>query len=289
MRNQGDAWHLTIETLKRELETLVLAPDEPQSTLAEVFAPYLTYASVLGRRTGEMHLALATPTEDADFAAEPFADADARAVADDARAQAKRAFAALRRLDSAATAGAEAATRALLEREKQCLQAIADLAHAPVGAIKTRVHGDYHLGQVLIVQNDVMIVDFEGEPSRPAEERRGKSSPLRDVAGMLRSFAYAAETGRRDILQRFADAGERAGAVTGEWHALTRDAFLAAYAEATAGHAVWIDDGEARARMLRLHLLAKALYEINYEADNRPAWIETPIRGVLSILDEGSA
>jgi maltose alpha-D-glucosyltransferase/alpha-amylase len=129
-------------------------------------------------------------------------------------------------------------------------------------------------------------VDFEGEPSRRAEERRIKTSPLRDVAGMLRSFAYAAETAARDVAQRFADAGPRAAAVAAEWRRLTEQAFLDAYEEAAGGSDIFGADPVARARLTRLHVLGKALYEVAYEANNRPDWIEIPIRGVLEILDE---
>jgi maltose alpha-D-glucosyltransferase/alpha-amylase len=135
----------------------------------------------------------------------------------------------------------------------------------------------------------VMIVDFEGEPARPADERRQKSSPLRDVAGMLRSFAYAADSASRDVSARFPEAAPRIAEVAAEWLRLTETEYLAAYEAAVSGSSVWVADEGSRGRLLRLHLLSKALYEINYEANNRPDWIETPVRGVLSILDGGAA
>jgi maltose alpha-D-glucosyltransferase/alpha-amylase len=135
-----------------------------------------------------------------------------------------------------------------------------------------------------------MIVDFEGEPSRPAEERRQKGSPLRDVAGMLRSFAYATETSARDVGQRFVPEESVRVAETAEAsRRLIESAFLDAYADVARGTAIWVADDATRDGLLRLHLLAKALYEINYEADHRPDWIETPIRGVLAILDTAGA
>jgi maltose alpha-D-glucosyltransferase/alpha-amylase len=281
VRNQGDAWRLTLDTLGRELDALALAPLEDEQTLEEVFGPYLRYAEILGSRTGELHVALATPTDDPAFAAEPMTADDVETAAADARSQAERAFKAM------AKAGRDEGPVAdLLARRDECLALIEALAQAPESAIKTRIHGDYHLGQVLIVQNDVMIVDFEGEPSRPAEERRAKASPLRDVAGMLRSFAYAADHAARDVASRLPEAAERIAGYAREWQVLTETQYLDAYERAAGASPVWVGDDATRRNLLRLHLLSKALYEVNYEANNRPDWIETPVRGVLSILGQ---
>jgi maltose alpha-D-glucosyltransferase/alpha-amylase len=285
VRNQGDAWRLTLDSLTRELDALALAPAEEDQSLPDIFGPYLRYAEVLGRRTGEMHLALATETDDPAFTAEPMRLADLEVAAQDARSQAEWAFAALAR--SASLSGE--ALAALRAREQECLDLITRFAIEAEGAVKTRIHGDFHLGQVLIVQNDVMIVDFEGEPARPADERRQKSSPLRDVAGMLRSFAYAADTASRDVASRFPEAAHRIAKDAAEWLRLTEAEYLAAYEKAVSGSRVWVADEGSRKRLLRLYLLSKALYEINYEANTRPDWIETPVRGVLSILDGGAA
>jgi maltose alpha-D-glucosyltransferase / alpha-amylase len=286
VRNQGDAWTLTLESVKRELENIALMPESEAGSFEEAFGGYLRYASILGKRTAEMHRAFATPTNDAAFALEPFTKEDMRTVAEDAQAWAERAFRAIQQLDSDLSESAREAIESLSARREACLKVIEELAQHPSAGIKLRIHGDYHLGQVLIVQNDVSIVDFEGEPSRPAEARRAKSSPLRDVAGMLRSFAYAAETGVREITSRFAEAAPRVETATRTWLRLAETTFLTAYEETARGSEVWVEDEATRRRLLRLHLLAKALYEIDYEANNRPDWIETPVRGVLSILDE---
>ena len=288
VRNQGDAWRFTLEALKRELDTLLLLPEIEAPRVEEAFGAYLPYARVIGRRTAELHRAFATRTDDPAFAVEPLTLADVRAVAQDARAWAERAFAAVSRLAAAATAGARAAIEELTPRREAVLALIDSLVGEPAGAVKTRIHGDYHLGQVLIVGSDVMIVDFEGEPSRPADERRAKASPLRDVAGMLRSFAYASETVAREMAQRFGEAAPRVAAAAASWQRAVEAAFLDAYEEAAKGSPARVEDGATRERLLRLHLLAKALYEIDYEANNRPDWIETPIRGVLSILSAGA-
>jgi maltose alpha-D-glucosyltransferase/alpha-amylase len=291
VRNQGDAWGFTLDSLRRELDSLVLVPESEVPPIAEVFASYLRYAAVLGRRTAEMHRALAAPADDPAFTVEPLTREDLQAVAQDARAWLGKAFKAIGGLQAGLPESARRAADALAARRDECLTLIDTLVREePAAAMKSRVHGDYHLGQVLIVQNDVMIVDFEGEPSRPAEERRAKASPLRDVAGMLRSFAYAADTVIINITSRFgAEAAPRMMAATAGWRSLVERTFLATYEEAAAGSPVWVDDAPTRQRLLRLHLLAKALYEVDYEANNRPDWIETPIRGVLSILAEGEA
>jgi maltose alpha-D-glucosyltransferase/alpha-amylase len=236
-----------------------------------------------------MHLALATPTDDPAFKAEPLSEKDLAAVAEDARKLGARAFAGMKRLSDAAPESAREAIQALQARHDECMALVERLTTVPEGAVKTRIHGDYHLGQVLIVQNDVMIVDFEGEPSRRASERRAKGSPVRDVAGMLRSFDYAAATAAREVAQRFSETevSRIAEAALG-WRGLAADAFLRAYESALKGSPVWVEDARAGGNLLRLHLLAKALYEINYEANNRPDWIEIPVRGVLAILDQAA-
>jgi maltose alpha-D-glucosyltransferase/alpha-amylase len=286
VRNQGDAWSWSIDTLKRELDTATFVTDGGAANLEESLAIYLQTVRTLGRRTAELHIAFATPTDDPAFALEEMTEADVGVAAADARAQGERAFVAMKRLSGGASETGRAAIEALLARQDECWSLIERLSTAPVGAVKTRVHGDYHLGQVLIVQNDVMIVDFEGEPSRPADERRQKSSPLRDVAGMLRSFAYVAETAARNVEQRVVAGETRVTELAETCRRLVEAAFLEAYDETARGTAIWVEDVTTRRNLLRLHLLAKALYEINYEAGNRPEWIETPVRGVLSILDQ---
>jgi len=158
-----------------------------------------------------------------------------------------------------------------------------------VNAMKMRVHGDYHLGQILVVQRDVIIVDFEGEPSRPLEQRRAKDTPMRDVAGMLRSISYAGESAIVAIEQRLSTDTARAERLALEGVRLVSRVFMEAYNANIAGSPAEIADEATRARLLSLKLLSKALYEINYEAEFRPGWIGVPVQGVLSILDETSS
>ncbi|GEP02619.1 maltose alpha-D-glucosyltransferase [Methylobacterium oxalidis] len=285
--NQGDAWTLMLEGLRRDFDTVVLAPESEAPTPEEAFNAHLRWAELLGRRTAEMHNAFAIETPDPAFAAEPFTAEDLDVLGRDARHQAERAF---RGLSAMAERGLDAgrpASAALAARRGEVEALVESLtAEAPRGAWKTRIHGDYHLGQVLASEGDLIIVDFEGEPSRPADERRAKSTPLRDVAGMLRSFAYGAETVTREIASRFADSEERARNASIAWRGMIDAAFLEGYETAVRESRAAVTDPETQARLLRLCLLTKALYEVDYEANNRPDWIEIPARGVLNILDE---
>ena len=288
VRNQGDGWVYTIEYLQRTLDQLRLVATaghaESAALAHEPHAFYLAQARVLGERTAELHRALATPTNDAAFAAEPITRADLRAWQRAARHQAEAAFKALRQAVPKLEGADRDQAQNLLARRHACQARIDALTEADVSAIKTWIHGDYHLGQVLVAQNDFYILDFEGEPARPLAERRAKSSPLKDVAGMVRSFDYAAwaavmnladiDAGSVALVQRLAEA----------WRQATERAFLEAYRESIAGCPSWPEDEAAARRLLDLFLLEKALYEICYEAANRPNWIRIPLKGVTNLL-----
>jgi maltose alpha-D-glucosyltransferase/alpha-amylase len=285
VRNQGDAWTLMLEYLRRDLDTIVLVPESEAPSPQDAFATHLRWAGLLGQRTAEMHRALAIETDDAAFAAEPFTADDLAVLAADTRRQAEKALRACGALGFTAPESAQEAAAAILAAKAEIEGLIEGLSReAPAGAHRTRIHGDYHLGQVLASQDDLIIVDFEGEPSRPVDERRAKSTPLRDVAGILRSLAYGGETVTREVASRFAEAEDRATAAVAAWREMVSGAFLEAYAATVKGSRADVTDEATRARLLRLCLLQKALYEIDYEANNRPDWIEIPARGVLAIL-----
>ena len=236
VRNQGDAWTWTLNVLMRIMDAMAFTSDQNISDLAQGFDSYTPHMRRLGMRTAEMHKALATATDDPIFAAEPLTLADVLESAKDARVLADRAF---RHLDSVSgRPGSNAATLAarLKDRQRECYDLIDACAVEPIGAIKTRIHGDYHLGQVLVVKDDVVIIDFEGEPSRTLGQRRAKSSPLRDVAGMLRSFAYAVATARRRIAERLPEVSSRLNRELMQFSEI----FIAAYMESVRGSAVWI-------------------------------------------------
>jgi maltose alpha-D-glucosyltransferase/alpha-amylase len=286
--NQGDAATFSVEMLRRELESVALAPETSPAMLGEIFSSYMRLAEVIGRRTGELHKALATETDDPAFKVEPLTEADLAATASDARSFAAKALARLRTALETLSEGARPMVEALAARQQALDRLIGELMQTPIGAMKSRVHGDYHLGQVLIAKDDVVIVDFEGEPSRTEDERRAKGTPLRDVAGMLRSFAYIEATVIREIGQRFGADSARLRSAAAEWRAQAETHFLAAYDLAVAGSAVEVTDLGTRARLLKLHQLARALYEIDYEAGNRPDWLDIPVQGVIALLNEES-
>jgi maltose alpha-D-glucosyltransferase/alpha-amylase len=285
--NQGDGWTYTLGFLGRVLDEARLT-GAIGDTVAERFADYRMLASVLGRRTAELHRALAADDDDPAFRAEPLRPAHVQGWRRDARRQARTAFASLGRLRRQLEAGPRALADALLERRGECLARIDAVADSDVSAAVTRLHGDYHLGQVLIAENDIVIIDFEGEPARSLDERRRKGSPLRDVAGMLRSFDYAAAAALLEQADQHAGSSSLLDGLAHDWRGAARKAFLDAYREHATGSPGWPDDPAAARRLIELFMLEKACYEICYEAANRPKWIAIPLRGVLDILDNGA-
>jgi len=279
--NDGDAWSLTLRELTRQLEC-ELAGDADGA--ARIEAAYLARAAQLGERTGALHLALAGDGEDADFAPEPLTAGDFAALAETVRTTADRVLTGIAgRLDALDPATRGLASE-LLAAEPVLRARIAAFDAPPVAAAKTRTHGDYHLGQVLNAGGDFVIIDFEGEPAKPLAERRCKRSPLRDVAGMLRSFHYAAHSALATCAERRAELEPPAE----RWHERAREAFLDAWLATTAG-AVFVPAERADfARLLDAFLLEKALYEVSYELNNRPAWLGIPLRGVLRLLRAGA-
>ena len=282
--NQGDGWRWTLDHLDRELEEARLVPQPERAAPGESQELFLTVARLIGQRTAEMHRALATPTDDPAFAAEPVTQADLEAWLADTRAQAARGFAALEQLRAGTAETLAAEIDAALALRPAVEAEIASFTGVPEGLAKTRLHGDYHLGQLLVAKGDIMILDFEGEPLRSLEERRAKGSPAKDVAGMLRSFDYAAWAG----VFRFAESDPAAleqllPAALG-WRSLAQAALMEGYREAIGDAPSWpADKGEAD-RLVRLFTIQKIFYEVAYEAANRPAWLRIPLSGILSLF-----
>jgi maltose alpha-D-glucosyltransferase / alpha-amylase len=277
VRNQGDAWgHLT-EALFRDLQDHVLT--ETSETEEPEFAPPLDMARLLGTRTAELHAALAIGTDDPAFAPEPITSADLHRWSDEASTEVAAMWAALEDLPADLQPLVDR-LRGLETRLQDRLRAPRDMA--PSGA-RTRVHGDYHLGQILVVQNDVMIIDFEGEPGKPLAERRAKHCPLSDLAGLLRSLDYAAATALRHHAGLGADS-DPARLRLDQWRSRSSADLLAAYDTAMGDHPTRPAPDLARA-LLDLFLIRKAAYEIGYERASRPGWADIPLSGLIDLLD----
>jgi len=170
-----------------------------------------------------------------------------------------------------------------LSRRRRVLDSFQDLGAREIGGLRTRIHGDYHLGQIVWVRNDAMILDFEGEPGRPLEERRRKHSPLKDVAGMLRSFSYAAFASLLDATKRGPEAFERLEPWARLWERSVSVEFLRAYRETVMGSTILPSGPGGASMLLNAYLLDRALHEVEYELNNRPAWLRIPLRCILAL------
>jgi maltose alpha-D-glucosyltransferase/alpha-amylase len=284
VRNQGDGWGWTLDFLAREAEELAVTGEERPSE-ADAFQSYTGFATAVGRRLGELHEVLSRPTDDPDFAPEPVDATILDAWADGAIEQIDGALGLLRAVREWPDEATGALANELFDREQELKRTVRHLAREGRGASRTRVHGDFHLGQVLVVKGDAFIIDFEGEPARPMEQRRMKSSPMRDVAGLMRSFDYAAAAATPGRTATSAQTSERRSALIERFRAEAGATFLDSYRAvlAEAPHP-WVPH-EAEQALLDLFLIEKAAYEIRYEAANRPTWLGIPLQGLHRIVE----
>ncbi|MDR6518065.1 maltose alpha-D-glucosyltransferase/alpha-amylase [Variovorax paradoxus] len=271
--NQGDGWDYTLGYLERFLRD-VATSDGDAPEVAAVHGGFLALMAKLGRRTAELHEALASRTGAAAFDPEPLSATHVAGFKARAAADATATLEMLRERFEQLPPAAQTDARMLLDAGEALRASIEAKQPAEGGGVMSRYHGDYHLGQVLVKDNDFVIIDFEGEPARSFDERRMKGSPLRDVAGMLRSFNYARWSALRRVAQSTQEAERLAGPAIA-WEQATRDAFLAGYGRAL--------DGE----LLALFELEKALYELRYELGNRLDWAQVPLHGVLALVRPG--
>jgi maltose alpha-D-glucosyltransferase/alpha-amylase len=297
--NQGNGWQVTTAELGRYFDRVLSQPfpqaspedarswmlsddPSPPAAVTEAISTYLATAAILGRRTGELHVALSAGAELA-FAPEDYSAADLRGAADDMRRHGEQQLALLEQSHGKLDERREAMAADVLGRREALLQQFDDLATVGDGGKRLRCHGDYHLGQVLVTEGDVVILDFEGEPARPLADRRTKSSPLRDVAGMLRSFSYAALTALGSATTTRPEDCERLGPWADLWETWVSAAFLRAYFAAAAQGSFLPSKNEQVETVLQSFVVDKALYELGYELNNRPDWVHIPLTGLVRL------
>jgi maltose alpha-D-glucosyltransferase/alpha-amylase len=303
VQNEGDVWRYTLDSLGQFFESVLVHPeieiqmpagtcllDNAAETVPEeigsLIGPYLTPAQLLGQRTAEMHLAFGSAVDDPNFVPEPFSLTYQRALFHGMRSFTRQVMQRLESRIRYLPDDVKESARKLVGIENSLVERYREITKYKITGMRTRHHGDYHLGQVLYTGNDFVIIDFEGEPARHLGERRIKRSPLRDVAGMIRSFHYAAYValhGQSSTLLRVEDVPVlEKWAVC--WYMWVTSVFLNSYLEIMMDSPILPETRDGQRTLLEAYLLDKAVYEINYELNNRPDWIGLPIQGILQVL-----
>jgi trehalose synthase-fused probable maltokinase len=302
--NQGDAWRFTLQHLAAfwhdvsagSIDHPRLSPlnaeldlrTTPTNLSIPSLASYLDAVGLLAKRTAQMHQALSSDSSDSAFAQEPYSAQFQNSMESSIRELAERNLGLLRQKRNGLPDEVRSQGEEVIAQEATILERIHATLRSPIGGTRIRIHGDYHLGQVLYTGADFMIIDFEGEPARALADRRMKRSPLQDVAGMLRSFHYAAfaswmapppgtkrPEGTTDYLVSWAQA----------WAGWVSSRFLDSYLEQS-GEAAYLPSGSGKLiDFLQLHILEKAIYELGYELNNRPAWVGIPLAGISALLN----
>ncbi|MGB7035204.1 MAG: maltose alpha-D-glucosyltransferase [Xanthobacteraceae bacterium] len=280
VRHQGDAWTWTLDHLTRALDGMVQA-EPAKDNEVELLADCNIVAAAIGRRLGEMHRILAGAAGESAFAPETATAADVTQWVEKIETRVAKAIDAVAGHKTWEREQDRERAKALLDRHDAIVASVRNLAKFGVDTLKTRIHGDFHLGQVLVASGDAFIIDFEGEPGTSVDARRAKDSPLRDVAGLLRSIHYAGATltDRKGVGAIPVDDTWRDKLIA-EFRRQAAEAFLRGYWETS----VLKRDKASRA-LLSLFLIEKAAYEISYEAANRPTWLGVPLAGLLSVVE----
>lgn len=273
--NQGDAWSWVRDDLSRALDSLS-ATEKP--VLVDHIADHEKLAKTIGRRLADLHAVLALPTQNADFAPMRATENESALWHEAARKELEAALAIVRdrKWDRPEH---QADAQVLLERTADLVARLDQLARSGTGALTCRIHGDFHLGQILVSGGDVYFIDFEGQPRTPLKQRRLKASPLRDVAGLLRSLDYAAATAAegKGVSEPGGQAAAQMAFIT-HFRDATAAAFLSSYRDVTALNGEALNDS-----LLDLFMIEKAAYEIRYEAANRPSWLPIPLAGLAGL------
>jgi maltose alpha-D-glucosyltransferase / alpha-amylase len=298
--NEGDGWKWTLEEVERYYENCAKLPfpenaptekagifelsEQPASPVVrDHLGIYLDWAETLGRRTAQMHLALASSANTPALSPEPMSPQDVLSLIADLRARAAHAFDVLKENISRLADDVVEPAGLVLGRRRWVFDGLNRLDGRPIRALRTRIHGNYHLGNVLRAKNDFIIVTSEGEPAAPLAQKRAKQSPLKDVAGMLRSFSYAAYA----TLMAYTTRRPKDLASLTPWARLwtgsAASAFLRAYRETAATANFLPADPQDFRELLQAYIVDRALYELLYELNNRPTWVRIPLEGILSL------
>jgi maltose alpha-D-glucosyltransferase/alpha-amylase len=299
--HQADGWGYTRDALGLYFEralTLQIPPEElpvpsrPLLELAaedvpalpqEVIGSFLASVELIGRRTAELHRALASDPNDPAFAPEPYTTLTQRGMYQSLRSQARRAMEQLRKGLKALPDEVRPLAQEVLDREAGLLELARTILDGRIAAQRTRVHGDYHLAQLLFTGKDFVIADFEGEPARPLSDRRRKRSPLRDVASMLRSFDYVTQSALADGRLRPEDAA-RLAPWARMWHLWVSVEFVRSYLAATDRAAFLPEGRDDRSLLLDFHLLKRAVNELRYELADGSARVRVPLHALRQLL-----
>jgi maltose alpha-D-glucosyltransferase/alpha-amylase len=302
--NQGDAWTYTQGTLARYFENVLSRTEESQEVphlprsllkldprsipllLHELIeGHYLQMVALLGERTGQMHLALSSRPDEEDFAPEPFSMLYQRSVFQSMRSLLRRVFQDLKMNIRNLPETSREEASSLLQSEPIIVDRLQKFMSRKFSAMRIRIHGDYHLGQVLYTGKDFIMIDFEGEPIRALTERRLKHSPLKDVAGMIRSFHYAVHSAVLKQASVMPKDTPRLEPWANRWYRYMSEIFLESYLAAVR-HATFLPGNEEELEiMLNAYLLEKAVYELGYELNNRPEWVAAPLRGIRELME----
>jgi maltose alpha-D-glucosyltransferase/alpha-amylase len=306
--NSKDAWVYTLESLDRFFERvrsfpperapkpdgsiLQMSEAEPPDDAVTLLGAYLESARLLGRRTADMHLALASDYEDKNFVPEPFTPFYQRSLYQSMRNLVIKSLELLRRKLSSLPESEQRQAQQICAAQAEILKRLRAVYEIRIDSVRIRCHGDYHLGQLLYTGKDFVIIDFEGEPARPIGERRIKRSPMRDVAGMIRSFHYAAYAALLQQLELGTMHRENVGDLEpwiSCWFGWISEAFFRSYRSVIESADLLPKSGEQLSVLLYSHLLEKAVYELSYELNNRPAWVRIPLEGVRQLLELGKS
>jgi maltose alpha-D-glucosyltransferase/alpha-amylase len=303
VQNQGDTWTYSLDAVKRYFDRLLAKKNsiKPEELIIDLFdfdnaevpselqeilgGIYLEMARLLGERTADLHLALSSSEDDPGFAPEPFTLLYQRSLYQSLRSLTKKVFQPFEKSLKKLPEAIREEAKAIAASENNIIQYYEKILGRKISATKIRIHGDYHLGQVLYTGKDFIIIDFEGEPARSLSERKLKRSPLVDVAGMLRSFHYAVHAAYfNHIALRPEDANELSLWLD-LWYMCISKAFLHAYITTSSGGNFLPSDMNDFKTLLEVFMLEKAVYELGYELNNRPDWLLIPFRGIRSILE----